>query len=529
MPEQTPIVPASNRATHKGSSFYNTATLGQKFKHAASYLSLALVLLSSCRTYQVQPVPNPETPRMLTKKDRENRRQIEIYFDGTSNDWSARTNVRRRFEVAAQPEDPARPCLYIEGVGTDSLSGKIFGVGMKSRVLTAYKFLARNWRHGDGTSATADQILIFGFSRGAFQARMLTGLMAHCGLPRLPGWEGRASSKLRKAEEAELDRLAEDVWAYCEKYLTDPTQQEAAGGPAVWRSRLAANQKSLQAAMSGRHPHFQWSQPSIKLLALWDTVPGLPFSKLSSLGEPEKGRQLYKVRPYPNVETVVHALSLDDRRSKFEPLLVGAPVDPAATNVYEVWFPGVHSDVGGGYQDSNDMAGISFNWLHRIMKQRGIISKPTIVYDDPLAIMHHPEDAWMHRLTSKNVPRKVPAGAWIDRTAFRRADGESHPEEGRRYKIYATSNPVVGGPAARQILKLAEAGKGRPAQEDYLRKLGLVLHDDSAGYEQSLPESGKKAAGPLSISQMAAAWNEAPKPAATKTETAAVPEKAAKP
>ncbi|WP_395738110.1 T6SS phospholipase effector Tle1-like catalytic domain-containing protein [Prosthecobacter sp.] len=475
------------------------------------------MVLCSCRTYQVQPVPNPETARVLSKKDREAARRIEIYFDGTSNDWAGRTNVRRRFEVAAQPEDPSRPCLYIEGVGTDSLSGKIFGVGMKSRVLTAYKFLARNWRQGNGKSADADQILVFGFSRGAFQARMLTGIMAHCGLPNMPAWAGRASSKLSKEDEKALDRLAEDVWDYCEKNLTDPTQQEAAGGPAVWRSRLAANQKSLQEAMRQRHPQFQWTHPAIKLLAIWDTVPGLPFSKLSSLGEPEKGRQLYKVRPYPNVETVVHALSLDDRRSKFEPLLVGAPVDPAATNVYEVWFPGVHSDVGGGYKDSNDMAGISFNWLHRIMKQRGISTKPTIVYDDALAIMHHPEDAWMHRLTSENVARKVPAGAWIDRTAFRRADGEKHPEEGRRYKLYATSNPVAGGPAAGQILKVSEAGKGRQAQEDYLRQLGLVLHDDIADYEQSLPESGKKAAGPLSISQMAAAWHEAPKGAKKET------------
>lgn len=496
-------------------------------------ITVASITVPACRTYQVQTVPNPDAQRILTKADWQKRRQIEIYFDGTSNNWSARTNVRRRFEVAAQAEDPARPCLYVEGVGTDSLSGKIFGVGMKSRVLTAYKFLARNWRcrpAGDVPPGEDDRILIFGFSRGAFQARMLTGLMAHCGLPHLPRWHtGSRTPKPTASEEKALDQLAEDAWKYCEKHLLDPTQQEAAGGPEVWRKRLDDNRRTLQAAMKQRHPGFVWDNPPIKLLALWDTVPGLSFVKLSTLGEPEGGHQRFKVRPYPNMETIVHALSLDDRRSKFEPLLVGAPVDPAATNVYEVWFPGVHSDVGGGYSDSNDMSGTSFNWLHRIMQQRKITTKSTIVYEDPLALTHHPEDLWMHRLTSENVPRKIPAGAHVDRSTFRRADGQSHAEEGRRYVFYTTRNPVVGGPADGQVLDAVKAGKGRSAHESYLRQFGLFLHDDQADFEKALPESGKNATGPLSISQMAATWNETPKadaepaPAATNDKPALSP------
>lgn len=487
------------------------------------YLLALLLMLPACRTYQVQAVPNPDTQRNLTSADWKNRRQIEIYFDGTSNNWAARTNVRRRFEVAAQSEDPARPCLYVEGVGTDSLSGKVFGVGMKSRVLTAYKFLARHWRHREDITDPdqKDRILIFGFSRGAFQARMLTGLMAHCGLPHMEHWN-RKTYRPSAKEEAELDRLAEDVWKYCEENLFDPTRVEAErGGAATWRKKLAANRVELQNAMRKRHPQFQWDNPPIKLLAVWDTVPGLSFVKLSSLGEPEQKHQRYKVRPYPNIETVVHAISLDDRRSKFEPLLVGAPVDPAATSVYEVWFPGVHSDVGGGYNDSNDMSGTSFNWLHRIMLQRGITTKSTLVYEDPLALMHHPEDLWMHRLTSKKLPRRIPAGSWVDRTAFRRADGQSHAEEGRRYVVYTTSNPIEGGPAHNQVLDVAKAGKGRESQGAFLKALGLQLHDDRADTEKALPTSGRHAAKPLSVSQAAAAWNSTPKPETNEPPAAA--------
>ncbi len=475
-----------------------------------TFVPLVIMMMASCATYKTQVVPNPQAPRFLSAEDRKLPRQIEVYFDGTSNDWAARTNVRRRFEVAAQAEDPSSPCLYIEGVGTDSLTGKIFGVGMKSRVLSAYKFLARNRRPASSTR-TEDSILIFGFSRGAFQARMLTGLMAHCGLPHF------ANQNLTSEQEKSLDQLAEDVWDYCEEKHLDLTRAEAKNAsPQKWRDHLAKNRQNLHNDLAIRHPGVTWTEPSIKLLAIWDTVPGLSFTKLEELGEPENDHQRYKIRPYPNIQTIVHAISLDDRRSKFEPLAVGPPIDPGATNVYEVWFPGAHSDVGGGYADSNDMAGTSLNWLHRIMFQHRISTRLTTVYDDPNALMHHPEENWIHRLTSDNVPRKVPAGAHIDRSAFRRADGNAHPEENRRkYVKYTTSNMIVGGPGKGQILDISQAGKTREAQQAYLKKLGLVFHDDTgAAGEKALPEKGAQS---LSISQMAA-WNEKPEATAPKTE-----------
>lgn len=477
-------------------------------------LPLALLTLASCSTYKTQVVPNPEAPRIFSAKDRMKPRQIEVYFDGTANDWAARTNVRRRFEVAAQAEDPFRPCLYIEGVGTDSLTGKLFGVGMKSRVLTAYKFLARNRRPATSTRSE-DSLLIFGFSRGAFQARMLAGLMAHCGLPHIS--TGRLSSE----QEKSLDRLAEDVWKYCEDNLVDLTKNEAReGGPEAWRKHLADNRRKLQQVLAPRHPGVTWTDPTIKLLAIWDTVPGLSFTKLSAMGEPEKGHQRYKVAAYPNIQNIVHALSLDDHRSKFEPLPVGSPIDPVATNVYEVWFPGAHSDVGGGYSDSNDLAGTSYNWLHRIMLQRGIASRKTVVYEDPNALMHHPEDQWIHRLTGDSLPRKLPAGSHIDRSAFRRADGHAHPEENRsKFVVYTTSNKIANGPTKGQILDVTKAGKDRAAQEAYLKRLGLVFHDDrGATPEKPLPE---KAGQSLSISQMAGAWNEKPEASVPAPETKA--------
>ena len=126
----------------------------------------------------IQVVPNPTTDRRLNPLEIGQAKQIQVFFDGTANDWSARTNVRRRFELLASAEDPQFPCLYFEGVGTESLAGKAFGLGMKQRVIKAYTFLAHHW-----SPNRKDRIHIYGFSRGAFQARMLAGLMAHCGLP----------------------------------------------------------------------------------------------------------------------------------------------------------------------------------------------------------------------------------------------------------------------------------------------------------------------------------------------------------
>jgi hypothetical protein len=85
-------------------------------------LSLVGLILSSCAGPETQQAPNLTMRREISHKQLPVR-VMQIFFDGTSNKWSNRTNVRRRFEAAAIAEDPTHPCLYVEGVGNNSLSG----------------------------------------------------------------------------------------------------------------------------------------------------------------------------------------------------------------------------------------------------------------------------------------------------------------------------------------------------------------------------------------------------------------------
>lgn len=453
----------------------------------------SLSLLAACTHYKVQQSPNLDTPRKTSPEDSGKAKTIQVFFDGTSNNWEARTNVRRRYELEAQAEDPQHPCLYIEGVGVKGILGKALGLGMKDRVLEGYCYLAKHWVPGD-------RIHIYGFSRGAFQARMLAGLMAHCGLP-----DGPSKGGAKGPSDAELKKLGEQVWDYCAEHLTDP--QEPASGTSlslnVWKRRLADNQAAIrsQKFSSG----WRFNDPEIKLLGIWDTVPGLANAELKDDGEILTGKhQRYKVRPYPNIKTIIHAMSLDEMRSRFEPLIVGPAIDPNC-KVYEVWFPGVHSDVGGGYYgDSNDMAGTTLAWMQRIMSENEITKRDYSFYADAHGVLHHPEDAFINSFGSHKQARKLPHGSYVDFSVFKRANTEMHPEQAQAGGlVHRAYEPTlhVEQPDGRTVKTLTIKGKFGYTREEaqrLLSEVGLKLYDTKAKDLDKHPKGN-----PLSLGQMA--------------------------
>ena len=147
-------------------------TTHRHFYHPFLYSLLLPLFLACC-------APTPQTAPPVSKVSTfASKKRILIFFDGTNNEWSSRTNTRRLFENLASREDPSLVCHYVEGVGTGiigSVSGSILGQGMKSRILDGYKFLSHHYKPGN-------DIYVFGFSRGAHQARALTGIISHCGL-----------------------------------------------------------------------------------------------------------------------------------------------------------------------------------------------------------------------------------------------------------------------------------------------------------------------------------------------------------
>lgn len=445
--------------------------------------------------------PNMKTERHLSENDKKQKQTLQIFYDGTANQWSSRTNVRRRFEIVAAAEDPAAPCLYVDGVGNNSLSGKLLGVGLKARVLTGYQFISQHWR------SDRDEIRIFGFSRGAFQARVLSGLMAHCGVP-------------ANLQDKELDDAVDMIWDYSRKNLFDA---EDGSSLSTWKQTLANNQREVQQVVRNKYPHVTFHHPRIRFLGLWDTVPGLQFSRIKNdtmLKDKDSG-QRYKVRPYPNIDVIAHALALDEKRKQFAPLLVGPALDPSSTKVFEVWFPGAHSDIGGGYDDSNDMAGVAFNWVDAIMKKNQITTRVTQVYADATGIQHHPENVFPINVGGY-YHRKLPVNSVIDATVFTRAanyavPGKNSADDKQQFVKYRPLIPLQN----HSYVQIDNA----TTMEQRQRILGPHLRLNNS---ESAPAQQKELKGPpLRMDQMftdpsAANDTEAPTPPAQESPAASV-------
>lgn len=374
--------------------------------HRWLWVGFAATVLQACTStvYYRQQLPAAHTEV--------SPRKLMVFLDGTHNDAASDTNIKRLHALVALQNRPALATLYVEGVGTgaDLVLGAGTGVGFESRVVLAYNFLRNNFRAGD-------QIYIFGFSRGAFEARTLAALLEHVGLPDAPDlseplFEKQVQHSRRLYEE--MKRGFHDKRFPCE--IAQARHQQG------YRSRM------------------------VEVLGLWDTVgalgggitqwPAKLLDKASILpvyvdiDEPNKryGDQLR------NVRHVLHAVSLDDDREWiFTPLLLsrqhldspkllpkasdvparlfhdcpaGTPEDvnpkaqdsqraqwdSARRQLHEVWFAGAHSDVGGGYPDS-DLAGVSLNWMIQNLRaiDDTLLPASAQVREDIYGSSHDPE------------------------------------------------------------------------------------------------------------------------------------------
>lgn len=319
------------------------------------------------------------------------KRHIAVFFDGTHNAVASDTNIKRLHALTVLQNRNDISALYVEGVGIGSdVTGMGTGLGLKPRVVLAYQFVLENYSKGD-------RVHIFGFSRGAFQARVLASMLYHAGLPRV---EGMAS-----------DELAEKVFDIV-KHIPSDTEIE--------NGRLKTVHEALVKLKAERY-----SPVAVETLGLWDTVEalGLPdwgdriAAKLGGPGmavdvdapNPRYGDQLC------NVRNAHHALSIDDNRQWiFTPLLltrkhlIAHCPPPSAefprVNINEVWFSGAHSDVGGGYSDSL-LSGVSLNWMIDQLRSTRLLPKKAAVREDKFGTSHDPEGglfAPVYHATNRN-------------------------------------------------------------------------------------------------------------------------------
>lgn len=304
---------------------------------------------------------------------------IALFSDGTGNSSAKlfKTNVWRMYQaVDPGPNrngNPVQVAYYDNGIGTQSIKALaalagIFGIGLKPNVLRLYRFACRN---GTGNC----QFFCFGFSRGAFTIRLVAAMLAKYGVVE---YESEKELELRTLDTfrdfmrdndpnvaffiGRIGRWFRDRWIVFSRAVRRSTLK----GPTIYRPA------------------------KIRFVGVWDTVAayGGPIAEMT------RGVDDY-IWPltmtdsclHENVEIARHALALDDERDAFWPVLwdevdwadkavKAHPGDPRKQAAFrerlkQVWFAGMHSDVGGGYPDES-LSYVSLVWMMGEAERAGL-------------------------------------------------------------------------------------------------------------------------------------------------------------
>jgi len=278
-------------------------------------------------------------------------RAIVICLDGTGCQVGASrpTNVVRLMEML-DTDDPARQLVYYDpGVGTMSsaashgpigrrlsrLWGLAFGSGLRTNLAEAYTYLMRHWEPGD-------LVYVFGFSRGAYTARALVGMLNKPGLMR-PGSENLVPYAVAAyAFNRDIDRSEQEVarfsHAFCRRTEKEP----------LWEEVKQNNPRQVS----------HHALP-VAYLGVWDTVKAAGLLRLGNLQWPY-------THQLPNASRIRHAVSLDEMRRPYHEFLVTRRPPPRQGTAEEVWFAAVHSDVGGTFEHAEGaplLSTVPLKWI----------------------------------------------------------------------------------------------------------------------------------------------------------------------
>jgi len=265
----------------------------------------------------------------------------------------APTNVYKLFHFLEKQDANGiqQIASYDKGVGTDwydKITGGLFGMGINQNIIDAYTFLVDNYEVGD-------EIYLFGFSRGAFTARSVAGFIYNSGL--------LTTKNKSKIEEAFL----------------------------LYKSRDADSKPMSKTAIDFREKYC-YPQVTIKCVGVWDTVGelGVPIELFENFNKDILQCRFYDVRLNKYVENAFHALAIDEHRKPFDASLwQQTPEGIELGQVSEqVWFTGVHCDVGGGYKNT-DLSDITLKWMIEKVQKLGLAFKKNIIIQgNPHGEMH---------------------------------------------------------------------------------------------------------------------------------------------
>ena len=289
--------------------------------------------------------------------------------DNEDDGTIAPTNVFKLFNaVDLESTNTRQLTRYQSGVGTEGgfLSrtlGGLVGRGLDEDIRDCYHWLAKKYENGD-------KLFLFGFSRGAFTVRSLAGMICRLGIVKL-------------AADDDPDGIVKRVYrqGYRER-----------------RTKL----RGLEFHENSNRVHF---------VGVWDTVGalGIPDDKvLLDLFDNPSRYQFHDTTLSPNVEYARHAVAIDEKRGSFTPTLWDEK-NRDNQNVKQLWFPGVHSDVGGGYKEHGLSDG-ALEWMIDESKKAGMHYLGNIVDQispNSLDVLHESRTGLMKLLTT--APRAIPS------------------------------------------------------------------------------------------------------------------------
>jgi uncharacterized protein (DUF2235 family) len=256
-------------------------------------------------------------------------KRLVVCFDGTWNrpadenlppDAQVETNVRRFYESVSDggPDGVTQVKWYDEGVGTqwfDRFVGGAFGAGLDLKIIDGYKFLARNYEDGD-------EVYVLGFSRGAYTARSLVGMIRNSGL----------------VKNSRIDLGVGMAYG-------------------IYRTR----DDGVDSQTARRFRSMFSREIKIKFVGVWDTVGalGIPLTILSDLNI--KFYEFHDTQLSGIVENACQAVAIDENRKDYDVCLWDPEEQPQQT-IEQRWFVGAHCDVGGGYPDRR-LSDIALRWM----------------------------------------------------------------------------------------------------------------------------------------------------------------------
>ncbi|CAN8104021.1 unnamed protein product [Discula destructiva] len=305
---------------------------------------------------------SPQPPGLKSKR-------LIVCCDGTwenalgATSDKPQTNVTRLSRSLKQicSDGTTQVVYYHPGVGTggeiDALLGGVFGMGLGADIREAYNFICANFVDGD-------DIVLVGFSRGAFTARSIADLIASIGLLNVDGMANFYSIFEDYENMGDENGGSHDFLDDSAKYLAS-YNGETGKARILWENKRKNEYRQwLKSRHWTRDTHQDGTLIRIKAVAVWDTVGslGIPATPVIGIHGSAAQWKFTNTQISSKVEHAFQALSMDEPRASFRPALWERLEGNTVTYLKQVWFPGSHANIGGGWCDQQ-VACITLAWI----------------------------------------------------------------------------------------------------------------------------------------------------------------------